>query len=32
MVKDKQTGSMLTTDEVARIFDVHPVTVRRWSN
>jgi len=32
MAKDKQTGSMLTTGEVARIFDVHPTTVRRWSN
>jgi len=32
MAKDKQTGSMLTTGEVARIFDVHPSTVRRWSN
>ena len=32
MAKDKQTGSMLTTGEVARIFDVHSSTVRRWSN
>ena len=32
IVKDKQTGSMLTTSDVARIFDVHSSTVRRWSN
>ena len=31
MAKDKQTGAMLTTGDVARIFDVHPSTVRRWS-
>ena len=24
-------STMLTTSEVARIFDVHPSTIRRWS-
>ncbi len=32
MAKHKQAGSMLTTGGVARIFGVHPSTVRRWSN
>ena len=32
MKKDKQTSTILTTGEVARIFNVHPSTVRRWSN
>jgi excisionase family DNA binding protein len=28
---DRSTGHMLTTGDVARIFNVHPQTVRRWS-
>lgn len=28
----KQISNMLTTGEVARLFNVHPGTVRRWSN
>jgi excisionase family DNA binding protein len=26
----RASGTMLTTGEVARIFNVHPTTVRRW--
>ena len=28
---DRSTHDMLTTSEVARIFNVHPETIRRWS-
>lgn len=28
----EQISNMLTTGEVARLFNVHPSTVRRWSN
>ncbi len=31
MNKGKQESKMLTTSEVARIFGIHPSTVRRWS-
>ena len=29
--QDKPISTMLTTGEVARIFDVHAGTIRRWS-
>lgn len=32
MTHFKQISNMLTTGEVARLLDVHPSTVRRWSN
>ena len=32
MAKYEQISAMLTVNEVARIFDVHPSTVRRWSS
>lgn len=28
----EQISNMLTTGEVARFFNVHPITVRRWSD
>jgi len=28
----EQISNMLTTGEVARLFKMHPSTVRRWSN
>jgi excisionase family DNA binding protein len=32
MVRVNKTNSMLTTRDVARMFNVHINTVRRWSN
>ena len=32
MTHFKQIRNMLTTGEVARLLNVHPSTVRRWSN
>ena len=32
MTKYNQISEMLTVGEVARIFNVHPNTVRRWSS
>ncbi len=32
MTHYEQISNMLTTGEVARLLDVHPSTVRRWSN
>ena len=29
--QDKPMSTLLTTDEVARIFSVHASTIRRWS-
>ena len=30
--KDRPISTMLTASEVARIFDVHASTIRRWSD
>ncbi len=32
MTHYEQISNMLTTGEVARLLDMHPSTVRRWSN
>lgn len=32
MIKVKKTNGMMTTKDVARLFNVHINTVRRWSN
>ena len=32
MTHYEQIGNMLTTGEVAHLLDVHPSTVRSWSN
>ena len=32
MIKVTKTNGMMTTKEVARLFNVHINTVRRWSN
>jgi len=32
MAEDEHISDMLTIREVARIFHVHPNTLRRWSN
>ena len=32
MTHYEQISNMLTTGEVARLLDVHPSTVRQWSN
>ena len=30
--QDRPISTMLTTNEVARIFNVHPSTIKRWSD
>jgi excisionase family DNA binding protein len=32
MASDEQMNNMLTVREVARLFHIHPNTLRRWSN
>ena len=32
MLEEREVNSMLTTNEVARLLNVHINTVRRWSN
>ena len=32
MTHNKQADTMLTTSEIARLLNVHPNTLRRWSN